>query len=175
MFANSLQENHKLHDIYMREILKDIFSHPLAQYLAFKGGTLAYMCYELDRFSTDIDIDLLDTAFEQQIIQVIHDVLVRKGDIKSFLVGKDLHRRIFRYDVRSMNIKVELNKRKIQHNQYEMLTIHNYPIQCMTSRSMVTNKLVALYNRFYNRDLYDIHFFLSKKYNFDDAIILERT
>jgi hypothetical protein len=39
---------------------------------------------------------------------------------------------------------------------------------------MVTNKLLALGNRRYNRDLYDIHFFLSQWCQFDEQIIQDR-
>lgn len=39
---------------------------------------------------------------------------------------------------------------------------------------MVTNKLLALGNRWYNRDLYDTHFFLKQGYIFDEQIIRDR-
>ncbi len=40
---------------------------------------------------------------------------------------------------------------------------------------MVTNKLQALGNRRYNRDLFDIHFFLSQGYEFNENIIKDKT
>ena len=40
---------------------------------------------------------------------------------------------------------------------------------------MASNKLLALWDRRYNRDLYDIHFFLTQKYTFDEEIIKDKT
>lgn len=39
---------------------------------------------------------------------------------------------------------------------------------------MVTNKLLALADRWYNRDLFDTHFFRQKWYEYDEQIIQAR-
>jgi predicted nucleotidyltransferase component of viral defense system len=159
----------------MRLILKSVFSDEIGQFLAFKGGTLAYLCYDLDRFSTDIDIDVLDIEQEQLIIQKMRKILLRSGQIKNETLGKNLHRRIYRYDQKSMNIKVELNKRSLTGNIYDTQFIEEIPIRCMTRESSVANKLLALSERFYNRDLYDVHFFFKNHFPFSEELIVERT
>ena len=159
----------------MINILHGLFSSSVAPYLAFKGGTLAYFCYDLDRYSTDIDLDLLDHTYEQAVMDEITSLLSRLGDIKNTTLGADLHRWIFRYDLQSTNIKVELNKRDLTHNQYEIKHIQGMDIRCMDTSSMVSNKLLALGDRRYNRDLYDTHFFRVQGYEYDESIIQARS
>lgn len=49
------------HKNILLQILKDIYSDTtISPFLGFKGGTAAYMFYDLDRFSVDLDFDLLD-------------------------------------------------------------------------------------------------------------------
>lgn len=159
----------------MIKIIHWLFASSVAPYLAFKGGTLAYFCYDLDRYSTDIDMDLLDHSYEEQVMTEMTALLSRLGDIKNTTLWSDLHRWIFRYDQQSTNIKVELNKRDLTHNHYETKNIHGQDIVCMDTTSMVTNKLLALHARWYNRDLYDTHFFRIKGYDYDEQIIKSRT
>jgi predicted nucleotidyltransferase component of viral defense system len=45
----------------------------------------------------------------------------------------------------------------------------------MAPDSIFANKLVALYERFKNRDLYDINFFLKNKFPLNELVIEERT
>ncbi len=136
---------------------------------------MAYLIYQLTRFSTDIDIDILDIKKEEQIIQGIREILLKYGEIKNETLGKTIHRWIFRYDERSMNIKIELNKRIWQNNKYNHKNIENTQILCMTKECIFANKLVALSERFYSRDLYDVYFFFSQNFPICNAIIYERT
>jgi len=55
----SMLDKNKHREI-MYSILRDIFSSDLGKYLAFKGGTACYFFHGLDRFSTDLDFDLVD-------------------------------------------------------------------------------------------------------------------
>ncbi len=167
--------NYKVHEKYMRIILKEIFTNKLWDLLAFKGGTLVYLTHNLDRFSTDIDIDIIDIEKEELIVQEIREILTKVGEIKNETLGKNLHRRIFRYDERSMNIKVELNKRIRENNTYEYKTIDGVKLQCMKKDSIFANKLVALSERIANRDLYDVNFFFKNNFPINKNLIIERT
>lgn len=159
----------------MIQILHELFQSKLSPYLAFKGQTLAYFCYDLERYSTDIDLNLLDHRYEEEVKSGITAILSRIGEIKNMTLGKDLHRWIFRYDERDSNIKVELNKRDLTGNIYEYQKICGQNIYCMDAKSMVSNKLVALGNRRYNRDLFDTHFFREKGFDYKEEIVLMRT
>jgi len=167
--------NQELHEQHMKTILKELFSSEIWKYLAFKWGTLTYFVHGLDRFSTDLDLDILDISKEQEIIQKVKEVLLRLGDVKNETLGKTIHRWIFRYNTDSMNIKVELNKRVRENNNYELQTIDWEKILCMSPDCIFSNKLVALSERLYNRDLYDVWYFLGENFELNEKLINERT
>lgn len=49
------------HKTILIRILKDIYTDTtIGPFLGFKGGTAAYLFYDLNRFSVDLDFDLLD-------------------------------------------------------------------------------------------------------------------
>jgi len=167
--------NNELHETHMKNILTAISTHEIGQFLAFKGGTLAYRLHNLDRFSTDIDLDLLDINKEKNIMKNMEEILVRLGDIKNMTMGKDMHRWIFGYDQENMNIKVEINKRIWKNNTYRSQNVKEVTISCMDPDCLFTNKIVALSERFYSRDLYDVHFFFRKNFSINESLIVERT
>ncbi|MEI7562727.1 MAG: nucleotidyl transferase AbiEii/AbiGii toxin family protein [bacterium] len=136
---------------------------------------MTYMFHRLDRFSTDIDLDIIDINQESFIVQYMKELLIKFGDIKNETLGKNLHRWIFRYDEKSMNIKIELNKRIWTNNTYKLQKIDSIAIACMTPDCIFANKLVALSERFVNRDLYDVYFFFREKFPINEALITERT
>ena len=74
-----------------------------------------------------------------------------------------------------MNIKVEFNKRVRKANTYDIQNIDSIDIHCMTKDSIFWNKLVALYERMKNRDLYDVNFFLKNNFPLNEKLIKERT
>lgn len=131
--------------------------------------------HKLDRFSTDIDLDLLDQTQEQLVINTLDQLLKPFGNIKNMVMGGSLHRRIISYHDQSMNIKVELNKRIWVHNHYHIVNIYGVDCKVMTPLSLGTNKLIALHERMANRDLYDTRFFRVQGREYDDALIRERT
>lgn len=165
----------KLHEDNIRKILRWLFTSEISDFLWFKWWTLTYLCYWLDRFSTDIDIDILDIKKEQEIIETVRKLLYSLWDIKNETLWKTIHRWIFRYDERGMNIKVELNKRIRKANTYDFKEIDWIKIRCMKKDSIFGNKLVALYERMKNRDLYDVNFFLKNKFPLNEKLIEERT
>ena len=167
--------DYAIHEKYMKKIIKDIFSHEIGKSLWFKGGTLVYLVHHLDRFSTDVDLDLLDSKQEQEVIETMRNILPIHGEIKNKTLGKTIHRRILRYDEKSMNIKIELNKRVWTNNTYEPQYIDGIAIQCMTPDCIFANKLVALSERWYPRDLYDVYFFFCKNFSINEMLITERT
>lgn len=76
------------HEEMMKRLLQRIFESKIGHYIAFKGGTLSYFFYYLDRFSTDIDLDLLDTNKEQEVIDYLGELLISLGNIKDEKLGK---------------------------------------------------------------------------------------
>jgi predicted nucleotidyltransferase component of viral defense system len=63
------------HKSYLNRLLIEIIDQPaLSQNLAFKGGTCAGMLGYLDRFSVDLDFDVMKNADETALRQELHQV-----------------------------------------------------------------------------------------------------
>ena len=168
--------NQNKHRQILVRILKDIFSdHELAQSLVFKGGTMAYLFYDLPRFSVDLDFDLLGDSV-LGLRDKIKSILEKYGTIKQ---DDDKRYSLFfllSYEIGSHNIKIDINKRNFG-SKYEVKNYLGIDIPVMQSEYMVANKLVAMYERMEEatRDIFDVHYFLSKHFEFDKQIIKERT
>ncbi|MAF20913.1 MAG: hypothetical protein CMI55_04590 [Parcubacteria group bacterium] len=75
--------NTTTHKNILLKILKDIYTDTsLGPVLGFKDGTAAYLFYGLDRFSVDLDFDLLDQAKEQKVLNKIENIVKEYGAIK---------------------------------------------------------------------------------------------
>ena len=164
----SMLDKNKHREI-MYSILRDIFSSDLGKYLAFKGGTACYFFHGLDRFSTDLDFDLVDQKvwdIDEQIIEV----LKKYGDVKIWKYNI-----ILSYETESVNVKIDISRNIRKHNIYEIKSLYGVDIKTQAESTIFANKLVALTERNTNRDIYDVYFFLKKHWNINENIIKERT
>lgn len=159
------------------EILKKIFGDiKLANLLGFKGGTALYLLYGLDRFSVDIDLDLLSEDSDSYVLDELTKLLRRNFVVKEIFNKKHTIFFMVSYDNKSKNIKIEINKR-IFGSGYEIKNYLGISLKVMLKDDMFSNKLVALYERNgdSNRDIYDVNFFLKTGSTLNDKIILRRT
>lgn len=167
--------NKDKHKLIMTQILKDIYSDvTISSLLGFKGGTAAYLFYELPRFSVDLDFDLLENSEKNRdiVFKKIHTILSKYGEVKDeqekfFTVFFSLS-----YKVGEHQIKVEINTRKTG-ARYEMKSYLGIPMLVATKESMFAGKLVAMTQRkeFVSRDLYDTHFFLAQMWDIDRNVL----
>jgi predicted nucleotidyltransferase component of viral defense system len=71
------------HKTILFQILKDIYTDTsISPFLGFKGGTAALMFHGLDRFSVDLDFDLLDENQEEYVFNRIIEIVKKFGDLK---------------------------------------------------------------------------------------------
>lgn len=71
------------HKSILLKILKDIYTDTtIAPLLGFKGGTAAYLFYNLSRFSLDLDFDLLDEEQEDYVFERVLEIVKQYGKIK---------------------------------------------------------------------------------------------
>ena len=64
------------HKNILIKILKDIVTNPtIGSALGFKGGTAAMLFYGLNRFSVDLDFDLLDPSKEERVFEKVKTIL----------------------------------------------------------------------------------------------------
>jgi len=165
------------HKTMLFQILKDIYTDTsIAPFLGFKGGTAALMFYGLDRFSVDLDFDLLDPNVEDVVFDRIGKIVKRYGFIKEANKKRFNLFFLLSYDDRSRNVKVEINRRQFG-SHYEIKTYLGVSMQVMVLEDMVAHKLVAMLERMNdtNRDIYDTWFFLNARYPINRQIIEARS
>ncbi len=167
-----------VHENFMTKILFDIYSEPsLSQKLGFKGGTAAYLFYNLPRFSTDLDFDLLSQDNNQQIFDQVKSIAIKYGDIKDEMIKQNTIFFRLSYKNGDHSIKIEISKRVNTENTYNIQEYYGLPIIVMDKDCLAANKLVAIFDRkiMVNRDWFDCWFFLNNDWPIKKEIILSRT
>lgn len=164
--------NKDTHRQIMYNILKEIFELSFSKNLAFKWGTACYFLYGLDRFSTDLDFDIISEIatwenFDNEIVQILEKYWVLKKWTKMLLSYWD----------EDMNIKIDISRNIWESNRYEIVNFFWIDINVQTKDTIFANKLVTLTDRknLANRDIYDVYFFFKNGFEINEDIILERT
>lgn len=160
--------NKEKHRQIMYNILIDIFSSDLSKNLALKWWTACYFLYSLDRFSTDLDFDLIlkNENIDEKIIKILKkywEVKNDKYDIKLSYWDKEV------------NIKIDINRNIWENNEYELVNFFWTDIRVQNKSTIFANKLVALTERMANRDIYDVYFFFKNSFDINEKVIFERT
>ncbi len=169
--------NVKLHRKALFNILRDICRSPIGAFLGFKGGTMLYFFHNLDRFSVDLDFDLLEGADEKNVQDGVREILRSFGNIKDEYLKENTIFFLLDYGTGEQNIKVEISRRIFTENHYEVRNFYGMSIRVLSLEDSFSHKLVAATERksFANRDFYDIYFLLKNNVSFNEAIIRLRT
>ncbi len=172
--------NRVQHKNILTRILKDIYTEDsIAPFLGFKGGTAAMFFYGLDRFSLDLDFDLLDHRRQESIFESMRKILDNYGTVKKDYAKRYSLFYLLSYDEKNdgaQNIKVEINKRQFG-SRYHLRAYLGIPMRVMVQEDMAAHKLVAMYERMgkANRDIYDVWFFLHNNWPVNKMIVELRT
>ena len=172
--------NYSIHKNILVQILIDIYSDTtIAPYLGFKGGTAAYLFYGLERFSVDIDLDLLDESKKELILGKMEGILKKYGDLKE--EKNNNHGALFLLAYNSkkknhQNVKIDINYRDFG-SEYEIKTFNGISMLVMKTKDMFAHKLVAMYERMEEtkRDVFDVWFFSKNNWEINSGIIKTRT
>lgn len=168
--------NIERHKGILIRILKDIYTdNTLGPILGFKGGTAALLFYELNRFSVDLDFDLLDSEQEDYVFERVEKIAIQYGKIKD---QRKKHFTLFyelSYSDADHNIKIEINRRNFG-SKYEVMNYFGISMKVMVKEDMFANKLAALYERMEkaNRDIFDVWFFLQNSWPINKALVEKR-
>jgi predicted nucleotidyltransferase component of viral defense system len=176
-----------LHRVWLFRLLTEIVDNRiLSQALIFKGGTCATMLGFLDRFSVDLDFDLVDPKNEQLVRRELHEIFENLGlSIKD--ESKKVPQFFLGYPVPKQNqrntLKLDILPHPPKLNKYapQFLVEIDRMANCQTIETMFANKLVALMDRheknttIAGRDVYDIHHFFLSGYEYNQEVITERT
>jgi len=165
------------HKNILLQILKDIYSDAsIAPYLGFKGGTAALLFYGLSRDSVDLDFDLLDEGKEQAVFEKIQKIVAGYGKIVDSRIKRFNLVNIISYDIKSQNIKVEVNRRNFG-SKYGLKTLLGISMLVIVREDMFAHKLMAMRERVgkTSRDIYDVWFFLKNNWPINKKIVEQRS
>ena len=170
--------NKEKHQLIMVRILKDIYSDvEISSLLGFKGGTAAYLFYDLSRFSVDLDFDLINNAedlekIKKLIFYKIEIILRKYGEVKEKRIKRWTIFFLLSYGDTDHNIKIEISTRE-HNNEYEIKKYLGIAMLAAKKETLFANKLVALTGRknIAMRDIYDIYFFAQNNWGVNEQII----
>lgn len=170
--------NKTTHQVHLRNILVNLYKDSLlANILLFRGGTAAYFFYDLPRFSTDLDFDLLlrDTrkqGIEDYVAEKVSSIIESlEYEVKESYNKQNTLFWLVSYGDKATNIKVEMSRRTLGWAAedlpgFEGRNYYGESVLVTNVGDIIAQKLIALRSRrkLANRDLFDVHFFLNSKY-----------
>ena len=161
-----------------------IDNEDISSQLCFKGGTCAAMLGFLDRFSVDLDFDLLEGADKTFLRPKLHQVFDNLG-LKLKDESRTTLQFLLRYEARTHErntIKLDILDESFKSNicKAQYLPEIDRFMNCQTIETMFANKMVSLVDRYEKnesiagRDVYDIHHFFLQGHSYRPEIIKER-
>ncbi len=181
------EKQDSLHKAWLYRLLAAIYDDRfLAGALCFKGGTCAAMRGILDRFSVDLDFDLIipDSRIPE-VRNALESIFTTLGlTIKAG--SRIVPQYYLKYPNRAMegrnSVKIDITTDPPKANRVESVSLSEIDriVACQTIDTMFANKLVALIDRYElrgaiaGRDLYDIHYYFLQGFTYNRAVIQER-
>ena len=162
------------HEILLKKILADIYQDKnLGASIAFKGGTCLYLFYNLDRFSTDLDFNVIADKLNEKAMTLI---LNRHLNIDQAISKRNTWFWIGSFEKGKQKIKVEISKRNYP-DKYINQNFYGLTVPILSKDCMFAHKLCALTDRkkLQNRDVYDAFFMFQNGFEVNDEIIEIRT
>lgn len=185
----TLMQQNVVHKTQMQKLLIEIADNPiLSQKMFFKGGTCASMLGYLDRFSVDLDFDSYDNFNTSEALTVRKELKSIFNRLE-FEIDKENEKTLFfilKYrakDNERNTLMISIFDEIVKSNVYKKVKIKEIDrfLNCQTIESMFSNKLVSVIDRYdrhtriAGRDIYDVNYFFSQGYKFNEEIIKERT
>lgn len=164
------------HKYFMLQLLKDIFSDALlSSVLAFKGGTAAMFFYNLPRFSTDLDFNLLVPEKEKNVYDRVREIVLKYGKIHDEAIKHYGIIIVLDYGIGERKLKIEISNRQFE-NRYEVRNYLGLQMRVMVKEDMFAHKLCALLDRteITGRDVFDCWYFLKERTSINIAIVESR-
>lgn len=155
----------KKHRIVIDEVLQAVNEESDNPYI-LKGGTALMKCYNLDRFSEDIDFDAPgEIADHERLTRIVSSLCEKKG--YDYRIGKTTAttRRIFIHYNQSQGkpLKVEVSFRRKEIPEDRVCVINNTKVYIINE--LANLKALAYMGRDKIRDLYDIVFICNNYFN----------
>jgi predicted nucleotidyltransferase component of viral defense system len=155
------------HELFEIEVLEKLKNTKLLEPLVFGGGTMLRLCYELKRYSVDLDFWFIRKIAVKNYFKKCIKVLEQEYEITD--AWKKYYTLLF--EVRSgrypKRLKIEIRKEIKDCDFMERIAYSKYSnkqviLRTQTLEQTMKNKIAALLDRGEIRDGFDIEFLLRK-------------
>jgi predicted nucleotidyltransferase component of viral defense system len=155
------------HEIFEIEVLEKLKNSRLLEPLVFGGGTMLRLCYELKRYSIDLDFWFIKKIPIKNYFKKFNDILEKEYEI----ADAQIKHYTLLFEIRSRNypkrLKVEIRKEIKDCDFLERIAYSTYSnkqviVRTHTLGQTMKNKINALLDRGEIRDGFDIEFLLRK-------------
>ena len=159
------------HEIFEIEVLEKLKNNKLLEPLVFGGGTMLRLCYELKRYSVDLDFWFIKKIPIKNYFRKVSRVLEQEYEITD--AWSKYYTLLF--EIRSgtypKRLKIEIRKEVKDCDYQEKIAYSKYSekqfiLRTQTLESTMKNKIEALLDRGEIRDCFDIEFILRKGIKF---------
>jgi predicted nucleotidyltransferase component of viral defense system len=157
----------KTHEIFELEVLETLKNSKILEPLVFGGGTMLRLCFELKRYSADLDFWFVKKVDVNSYFEKIKQVLEQQYD----LTDEQIKFYTLLLEVRSgdypKRLKIEIRKEVKECDFQERIAFSKYSnrqviLKVHTLEQAMINKVNALLERGEIRDGFDIEFLLRK-------------
>lgn len=131
--------------------------------------------HNLPRFSVDLDFNLINAYYEDQVYDAVRTILLKYGKIhdeaKKFY-GSIL---VLDYGAGDRKLKVEISKRDFG-DKYIIANLLGLNIKLMAKENMFAHKLCAMLDRneITNRDIFDCWFYMENRTPINRKVVKQR-
>ena len=155
------------HEIFEIEVLKKLKNNHLLSPLVFGGGTMLRLCYELNRYSADLDFWFIKERDVEEYFNKIIQTLGRDYEI----TDSRLKFYTLLFEIRANNypkkLKIEIRKEIKECDFQDTIAFSKYStiqviLRAFTLEQIMKNKIDAFLDRGEIRDCFDIEFLLRK-------------
>ena len=155
------------HEIFEIEVLEKLKNSRLLESLVFGGGTMLRLCYELKRYSVDLDFWFIrkapvKTYFNKLGKMLEHEYEITDAWIKHYTLLFEIRSGIY-----PKRLKIEIRKEIKDCDFTERIAYSKYSnkqviLKTHTLEQSMKNKIEAILDRGEIRDCFDIEFLLRK-------------
>ncbi|MGQ4891442.1 MAG: nucleotidyl transferase AbiEii/AbiGii toxin family protein [Candidatus Njordarchaeia archaeon] len=177
-FKRRLKRLDQIRKDYIQDVILFILFTQINERFVFKGGTCLWKIYKSNRFSEDLDLEI-NKQFD--FVQNLADYLEAWGlnvDVgKKRLTTNALYARldISHKSLGRERVAIEVVFKESKDVKNVLYTspypdIPNFPINVLSIKKIIADKISAIINRNQPRDLYDLYFLLT---TYDQVIEVE--
>ncbi|MCL5987069.1 MAG: nucleotidyl transferase AbiEii/AbiGii toxin family protein [Actinobacteria bacterium] len=154
-------------EIFEIEVLEKLNSKKILDKLLFGGGTMLRLCYDLNRYSVDLDfwldrVEDVNSFYENLKNYLEVEYEVTDAEMKHFTLLFEVRKPIY-----PRRLKIEIRKEDKDFDFQGRIAYSKYSnkqvlVKSLTLEQMMKNKIEALLGRSEIRDAFDMEFLLKR-------------